>query len=77
MLFVLPMLLILARMVSCSAMAATQTITSSEPAADSAPGGLAQYTASVTRLMQISVDLGGDGRILELSAVNGEQHFHS
>ena len=52
------MLLILARMVSCSAMAATQTITSSEPAADSAPGGLAQYTASVTRLMQISVDLG-------------------
>ena len=51
------MLLILARMVSCSAMAATQTITSSEPAADSAPGGLAQYTASVTREMQISVDL--------------------
>ena len=77
MLFVLPMLLILARMVSCSAMAATQTITSSEPAADSAPGGLAQYTASVTREMQISVDLGGDTRILELSAVNGEKRFHT
>ena len=58
-------------------MAATQTMTSSEPAADSAPGGLAQYTASVTREMQISVDLGGDGRILELLAVNGEKHFHS
>ena len=42
----------------CAAMQTTHTITSMEPAAESRPGGRDQYRDSVTRLMQISVDLG-------------------
>ena len=45
-------------MVLCAAMQTTHTITSMEPAAESRPGGRDQYRDSVTRLMQISVDLG-------------------
>ena len=47
----------LLRMVLWAAMQTTHTITSMEPAAESRPGGRDQYRDSVTRLMQISVDL--------------------
>ena len=60
----------LLRMVLCAAMQTTHTITSMEPAAESRPGGRDQYTDSVTRLMQISVDLGNRHIIVMASYLN-------
>ena len=53
-------------MVLCAAMQTTHTITSMEPAAESRPGGRDQYRDSVTRLMQISVDLGNGDFIMTI-----------
>ena len=53
-------------MVLCAAMQTTHTITSMEPAAESRPGGRDQYRDSVTRLMQISVDLGNRDIIMAI-----------
>ena len=56
-------------MVLCAAMQTTHTITSMEPAAESRPGGRDQYRDSVTRLMQISVDLGNGDFIMTSTTI--------
>ena len=48
-------------MVSCAAMAATLAATSRAPSTDTGPGSRDQYSASVTRLSGISVDLANNG----------------
>ena len=50
-------------MVSCAAMAATLAATSRAPSTDPRPGSRDQYSASVTRLSGISVDLANNGLI--------------
>ena len=69
----------LLRMVLWAAMQTTHTITSMEPAAESRPGGRDQYRDSVTRLMQISVDLGNGDFIMTIyiDIDIDANHFHN
>ena len=64
-------------MVLCAAMQTTHTITSMEPAAESRPGGRDQYRDSVTRLMQISVDLGNKDIVMTIYIDIDANHFHN
>ena len=65
-------------MVLWAAMLTTHTITSMEPAAESRPGGRDQYRDSVTRLMQISVDLGNKDIIMAIYLnIDVVHHLHN
>ena len=57
-------------MVSCAAMAATLAATSSAPSTDTGPGSRDQYSASVTRLSGISVDLANNGLIRQFKLIS-------